>query len=150
MSTCVDSGHFDKGPIGMLTKSLQAAQKVNRRCPSRRQHPGRDTAVLCKAIHAGTYARIKTRRLHTRWVDELFDEARREAMKYFEAMGVLEDDPCASSGSTSRRPMDVTGAGGQGVQQRNESSNVGGDTSVRSTEAVDTTARTKRYKDCAQ
>ena len=58
-------GLAEKGPVRMLTNSLQVAQKVSRRYPSRRQHPARETdmklqdsaawaAVLCKVIHAGT------------------------------------------------------------------------------------------------
>ena len=52
-------GHPDKGRMGLLTNSLQVGQKMNRRCPNRRQHPAREAdmkpqdsagwaAVLCK------------------------------------------------------------------------------------------------------
>ena len=58
-------GHPHKGPMKILTNSLQVAQKANRRYPSRRQHPVKETdmqlqdsagwaAVLCKVTHAST------------------------------------------------------------------------------------------------
>ena len=61
---------IDQEPMRMLTSSLQVAQRANRRCPSRGQHPARDTdlkiqdrtgwaAVHCKAVHAGTEDRIR-------------------------------------------------------------------------------------------
>ena len=56
--------------MGMFMSSLHVAQNVNRRCPSRRQHPPRErdmktqdstgsAAVLCQAIHPGTEDQIR-------------------------------------------------------------------------------------------
>ena len=109
--------HPDKGPWNLLSRSLQVAQQVNRRCPSRLQHPARETdmkiqdrtgwaAILCKAIHAGAKDQIREDEDKTvayllrgervlRWRPQTkklekkkVAEARREATRRFEAMGV--------------------------------------------------------------
>ena len=87
-------GHADKGPMSMLMNSLLVAQKVNRRCPSRQQHPARETdmkirdttgwaAVPCKAIHPGTEDQIREDQDKTianlMW-DEFYDETTDEKL----------------------------------------------------------------------
>ena len=113
MSVC-RLGHPNKGRMRMLTKSLHVAQKVNRRCPSRQQHPVReaDMKIQDGPGWAGVFARqsmqsqkikyAKTQDKTTAYMkwdefygettDEQFDkekvaEASREEMKYFEATG---------------------------------------------------------------
>ena len=99
-------GHSNKGPIRML--SLQVAQKVDRRCPNHRQHPKRETyvktqdrsglaAVLCKAIYAGTEDTVREDQDKTIGYSKRMNvamkkvaAARREEMKYFEAMDVYK------------------------------------------------------------
>ena len=93
----------------LVTNSLAVAQKLNRICPSRRQHPGNP----CRHRRSNT----RRSRQYDRILDgiRLFDattygkldkkvaEAHREEMKHFEAMGVHEKK-YRTHKSTSRRP----------------------------------------------
>ena len=147
----------------------QVAQKVNRRCLSRRQTSSkgdRHEASRLRGLGSRPFLNVP----HTSWETNFKMKPQMkssEDMKYLEALGSYQkapyaqgiepdDDDWASSGSTSRRRTDVTGAGWWPKSSTTESMKQCArrrlfvSIEACDSEAHSARARTKGYKGCTR